>query len=166
MTVDSLQVYTNTLEALPKVEVWAANFAKWVADRTIDAELEESAEADFTFEYGQSSLKTELELLGINPSLSDAISDFSDAWETGLNASVLTTLTAVGFGSITKTEFDLATVTAGKAKIQELENSPPTPTSESKFPEKFRDATLGLTVTITGTTPGGDPKVLAGVAVI
>ena len=166
MSVSPLQVWIDTLKALPPAEVWAPNFASWVADRTIDAELDPSAGATFTFVYGESALATALEALGPNPSKSLAIKDFADAWEVGLLASTLTTATASGFSSIAKTELDPPSIIAGKAKIQELEFSPLTSTSDSEFPPKFRDATLLLTVTLTGTSTGGDPKVLENVPVI
>lgn len=188
MAVDVLQDWKDTLAALPKVAdtSWAANFAGWYADRIVGITTNPAnlVPVGFTFTFAQPVFAAQL--LALTP-VGDALSGitgFANAWETAL----LATTVAVSPGSaippptpptifsvVTTTVIDPASIAAGKAKILELVTAPPVADAQnSLFPVKFRDATLLLTITVTGLDsqpppsagPGPQPLVAANVPLI
>jgi hypothetical protein len=170
MAIDSLAVWQSTFEALPKQADWTQNFVDWVDDRvTSKMELPglfHASGTPFTFTFTKATMKTALDALTTTDDQAQAISDFADAWGDAVTASVAVVIPLTYIGTdtpttkwsvVTTTLIDPASITAGKAVINTLASEPPAATS--KFPEKFRDAFLSLTVTTTGLdstpTPAG-----------
>ena len=173
MAVDALSVWKTTLAALPKVadNSWADNFANWYADRIVNITTNPSAlvPTGFVFTFAKPVFKSALLALTPTTSALAGITGFANAWESALNAT--TVVVASGsfippssphtlFSAVASTIIDPASIAAGKAKIIELVSAPPVADAmNSLFPIKFRDATLLLTITVTGTnsvtpTPG------------
>ncbi len=187
--IDPLNIWKSTLQDLPKVDtpVWATNFANWYAERIakIEPNPDSLSAVGFTFIFNKALFATLLSTLPPTPSQPGGISSFAAAWETA----VLTTLfpatlsIAAGtvipppspsttFSSIISVVLDPASVVAGKAKIMELVSAPVAgDATDSQFPVKFREATLKLTITITGLdstpTPAGPlPLVAASIPLV
>ena len=170
--IDSLSIWQSTFEALSKQEDWTQNFADWVDNRVTNkmdliGVLHPSGNA-LSFTFNKSTFKSALELLPIVSNKVIGVTGFANAWESALLASSVSTLSGSYIGSATPTTtwsvvnstvLDAPGIAAGKAKILELANDPNVGAGESKFPEKFMDAFLLLTVTTTGLdstpTPAG-----------
>lgn len=185
MAIDPLPVWQSTLAALPAVgdTSWALNFANWYADRIVAITTDPAAliPVGFTFPFPVALFATQLQAIAPNPSALAGITAFADAWE----AAMLATIPSVSSGSavpppspptifsvVISTVLDPAGIAAGKAKIIELAASPPVGDAlNSQFPVKFREATLLLTITVTGLdstpTPAGPlPLVAANVPLV
>lgn len=161
MAIDSLSTWKSTFDALAKQSDWTPDFSTWVDDRvTSKMDLPGIGHASppaFTFTFAKSTFKAALDLLVPVADVTVGITSFSVAWETAVIASVavvkalsfIGTLTpATQWSSVTSTVIDPASILLGKAKIIELASEDPD--APSKFPDKFRDAFLLLTVTTTG----------------
>jgi hypothetical protein len=188
MTIDGLGTWQSELALLPKVAdtSWANNFASWYADRIIGITTDPTklVPTGFVFTFAQSLFASSLLSLTPTADTTAGITGFANAWETALNA----TVAVVGPGSfippstpntlfsvVTTTTIDPASIALGKAKLLELITAPPVadPLS-SLFPEKFRDATLLLTITSIGLDsepippggPGPQPLTAANIPLI
>lgn len=186
MAVDILQIWKDELANLPKVTdtSWAANFSAWYADRLTGITTDPAAlvPSGFVFTFAESIFAAQLIALTPTTSALDGIQGFADAWEVALNAT--TVVVAPGsavpppspsttFSAVTTTVIDPASIAAGKAKLIELVTAPPVADpQDSLFPVKFREATLLLTITVSGldSTPPGSggplPLVAANVPLI
>lgn len=183
MAIDPLSTWKTTLAALPKTadNSWADNFANWYADRIAGITTDPSAlvPTGFVFTFAKPIFKTQLLALTPTPSALAGITGFANAWETALNAT--TVVVAPGtfkppsspatiFSVVASTIIDPASIAAGKAKIIELVTAPPVDDAmNSQFPIKFRDATLLLTIIITGTnsaTPTPSPLTVSNVPLV
>ena len=175
--IDPLNVWKSTLKDLPKVDnpIWAINFANWYGDRiqNIEPDPTKLQPAGFVFIFNRVLFASLLSALPPTPSQPAGIAMFAAAWE----AAILTTVfpatlsassgtvvpppsPATTFSVVNSVILDPASVAAGKAKILELASAPLTgDATESQFPVKFREATLKLTITVTGLdstpTPAG-----------
>jgi len=166
MAVDSLQDWKDELEDLSKVltTIWAPNFAEWYADRIVSMETDSTATTNFAFNFAEAAFAAELIVLAPADQVT-GINNFADAWETAILATTPTATAAAGFDSVSSIAIDAASIALGKLKILELIAAvPEADAQDSLFPVKFRDATLLLTVTISGTI-SGSPGSVPGVTV-
>lgn len=182
MAVDSLNIWKSTLSSLPKVTdgSWSSSFSSWYANRIIAISPDPSVliPAGFLFTFNVAIFSSMLSSLTPVPTAAAGILGFANAWEAALLAS--TAVMGPGsalvppspptiFSVVITTVIDPASIALGKAKLLELVTAPPeTDANNSLFPEKFRDATLLLTITVTGldSTPipaGPLPLVAASV---
>ena len=188
MAVDPLATWKSTLAALPKVSdsSWADNFAAWYAGRIVGITTSPSAfvPTGFTFTFARSLFASNLRALGPTVSAVAGITAFANAWLAAMQASVAVvapgsfkppTTPKTLFSSIVSTMIDPASTTAARAKLIELVTAPAVDdANNSQFPVKFRDATLLLTITVTGLDsepppsagPGPQPLVVAGVPLV
>ncbi len=188
MAVDSLDIWKQTLEALPKVGdvSWALNFAAWAAERvnnkieTDPTSLDSSA--GFTFVFNEPVFAGALAALPPTPSQALGIAGFAAAWETAILTTIFpaTLNVAAGafippqsnatlFSAVNSVLLDPPSIVAGKAKIMELVSAPPAGSGlDSQFAEKFREAFLELTITVVGldsTPPPAGPLPLTAALV-
>lgn len=180
MAIDALSVWKSTMAALPKTtdNTWAANFSGWINDRLASADTDPTQLVNATplsFVLDDAGMQSDLEALSPSSNATTAIADFADAFEASLNNTVVvvtagafippsgpTTL----FSAVSSTTIDAASITAAKAKINELASEPPVAdVDDSKFPEKYREAFLLLTITVIGTDSDGPPNPLTAAAV-
>ncbi len=164
MAIDPLVTWRSTLAALPSTStpIWAVNFSQWYADRIVNIETDPSFLVDpgFSFVFSISTFKSALEVLPPTTDQLAGITAFATAWESAILASTVSAFPgafippstpATLFSIVSTTVIDPAGIAAGKAKIIELATA--LPVSDpllSEFPVKFREATLLLTVTVTG----------------
>ena len=179
MAVDPLQTWKDELEALPpKADPsWAPQFAKWYADRIVSIETDPSAlvASGFTFTFNEALFAAGLTVLPPTLDQASGILGFATAWEAALLASLVVvgpgsfippSTPATLFSVVITSLVDVPSISLGKLKLLELVTAPPTADAQaSEFPEKFRDATLLLTMTVTGTNsvvpPGGPNPLVA-----
>lgn len=179
MAIDALQIWKDELAALPKVAdtSWAANFAAWYADRLAGITTSPSAlvPTGFVFTFAQAAFAAQLLSLAPTTSAAAGIMGFANAWQTALLATTAVvgpgsfkppTSPATLFSAVISTIIDPASITAGKAKLLELVTAPPVADPQnSAFPVKFREATLLLSITVTGLdstpTPAGPLPLVA-----
>lgn len=177
MAVNALSIWQSTLAALAKTEdaSWATNFAAWYADQIAGIEPDPSTltPAGWSFTFAQPLFVTELTALAPTDDATTGISGFADAWETAILATAAscsagTTYGGATFGSVSSTVIDPPSIVAGKAKIMELVAAATVADAlDSEFPAKFRDATLLLTITVTGTdSSSGAPLVAPEVPLV
>ena len=170
MTIDSLNIWKQTLEDLPKVGdiSWAINFANWAGERVNNKIETDSIALDttagFIFIFNIPIFAGALAALPPTPSQAIGIAGFAAAWETAILTTIFPATLNVSagafippqsnsttFSSVTSALLDPISIVAGKAKIMELINAPFTGTGlDSQFAEKFREAFLELTITVTG----------------
>lgn len=178
MPIEPLQTWKDELENLPKVadNSWALNFANWYASMIIGIEPDPAAltPTGWVFTFPAPVFAANLQSLAPTDSQLDGISGFADAWLAAAQISTIVVApgTIVGpppgtppaiFSVVNpppETQIDPSSVTAAKAKILELVTAPPAGSAQdSQFPEKFRDATLLLTISVSGLdstpTPAG-----------
>lgn len=169
---DPVVDWLTTFSLLPKVmnTSWQANFANWYADRiqNLMPDTKLDVTAGFTFTFGKSAFQTALASVS-------SIADFANAWETGLLASAVTVSTGAFvdeksnltlFSAVATAILDLPSIALGKAKILELVGvSPIGDALDSKFPVKFRQATLLLTMTVSGSDSSPTPVPLVAATV-
>ena len=149
-------------------------FAKWYADRIkaitsggtglipqVTGLDTSGAAPPWSFTFNEAVFAAQLSTIPITTSQVTGVTNFANAWETAILAS----LAAVGpgcfippsspatlFSAVAGVVIDPASVALGKAKIIELGTSPLVASAQdSEFPIKFREATLLLTVTVSGT---------------
>jgi hypothetical protein len=172
--------WTDSLADLPKVgdTSWAENFADYYADMISEIEPDPTVmiPLDFTFTFNKDLFKSNLILLAPTPNALAGITGFANAW----SAAVLATVVVVGtntvygspatnantFSAVTTSLINPASIAAGQAIILTLATDPPVgDTKDSKFPEKFRNATLALKIDVTGLdstpTPAGPLPLVA-----
>lgn len=171
MAVSPIAVWKNTLNKLPKVKdkSWAKNFAKWYADRVLKITTKPSkfVPAAFSFKFAQPVFVSALKLLKPVSASKAGITNFANAWEKAIKATIVTTgpnsfkpptSPATKFSVVSSVVIDPASIAKGKKKLLELIKAKPVGNAlDSKFAPIFRDATLLLTITVTGldsTTPG------------
>ena len=174
MAIDALGpgpgTWKTTLAALPKVanDSWADNFAAWYAGRLTGIEPDSAAlvPVGFVFTFPESTFADGLRALGPSEDALAAIEDFAAAWRTAIEEMVYPTSLAVDVGTtvapfspapnttfseITSVVIDSDSIDAAVEKIVELATaSPVADPFDSEFPVKFREATLLLTITVTG----------------
>lgn len=180
--IDPLAVWKSSLAALPKTanNSWAPNFATWYADRISGIEplfIALDASAGFTFTFAKQVFETALLNLGPAASAVAGLTAFANAWQSAMLASTVVVLPGAfippstpptTFSSIIPpVVLDAPGIVAGKAKIIELASAPVvSDPNDSQFPVKFREATLELTITVTGlnsAAPTPQPLIAAGV---
>lgn len=183
MAVDPLATWQSTLAALPKVgdNSWAMNFASWYAGRIVGIAPSPAAlvPTGFVFTFNTALFASGLQTLPPTASAAAGITAFANAWLAAMDAS--TAVVAAGtfkppstpatlFSVVATTVIDTASKTAAKAKLLELITAPAVgDATMSQFPIKFRDATLLLTITVSGTnsvTPTPGPLVVPAVPLI
>jgi len=135
------------------------NVAEWTDDRVPNMELPGIQGTGLTFTFNKGSFQTELEAINTS-TLHDGVVALADAWATAIGGSVADVAVGSSVGApspattwsvVGSTVIDGASVTAGRDKLLELENSPIAGTpEESEFPVKLREAFLLLTITTTG----------------
>jgi hypothetical protein len=176
--IDPLSTWNSTFNALPKVSdpSWSLTLANWYADRITGIQPDQTqlnTGAGFTFVFDSALFAAGLAVL--TPTLIQAagIAGFASAWSAALATTIypVTLLVAPGafippttpatlFSAVTAAIIDPTSIVAGVAKINELATVSPEATSV--FAEKFRDATLLLSITVTGLnsiTPTPTPLV-------
>lgn len=165
MAIDALQIWKDELAALPKVAdtSWAANFAAWYADRLAGITTSPSAlvPTGFVFTFAEAIFAAQLLSLTPTTSALAGITGFANAWEAALNATTVVvgpgsfkppSSPATLFSVVATTIIDPPSIALGKAKLLELVTAPPVADPQnSQFPVKFREATLLLTITVSGT---------------
>ena len=164
MSLEPLSVWKSTLAALPPTNTgaWSANFASWYATRTLPISPDPSVflASGFLFTFNSAIFQTQLSaLMPVNNAVA-GITGFANAWEAAILAS--TVLVAPGsalvppspptiFSVVATSIIDAPSIALGKLKLLELVSAPQVPdANDSQFPEKFRDATMLLTFTVTG----------------
>lgn len=165
MPIDALQDWKDELENLPKVNdsSWALNFAEWYADRLVNIEADSSVldtSAGFVFTFAETTFALALTSLSPTTDPVAGITSFANAWESAILATTVVVAPgafippsdpATTFSAVTGTVIDPPSIAAAKAKIIELGSSSPVDDpQDSEFPVKFREATLLLTITVTG----------------
>lgn len=181
MTVDILTTWKSTLFALPNVgsSIWSTNFSQWYADRIANIEPNPTSlvPTTFVFTFPVSTFATALAALTNTNNATTGITGFADAWKSAIQTMAFPATLSVAtgafeppatsastFSSVASVVIDPASITAAYNKILELATSPNVSGDASEFPKKFRDATLLLTITVSGddsTTPGdGGPLAL------
>jgi len=161
--IDALPVWKSTLAALPPTTgAWSPAFSAWYAGRIIAISPDPLVlvPAGFLFTFNVATFSTMLSALAPVPTAAAGILGFANAWEAALLAStaimgpgsaLVPPSPATIFSVVILTVIDPASIALGKAKLLELATAPPeTDANDSLFPEKFRDATLLLTITVTG----------------
>lgn len=191
MAIDALQVWKDTLAALPKVAdpSWALNFAGWVADRVPNITPDPSildASAGFTFVFAEPIFAAALVALPPSPSAILGVTGFALAWETAILTNIFPATLNVAAGAkrngssapadtfsvVTSVLLDPVSIVAAKAKIIELAAAAPvSDPQDSEFPIKFREAFLLLKINVIGLdstpTPAGPlPLVVMGAPLI
>ena len=153
---------------------WAANFANWVYGRVVANQLLGVVTAAVPLNFQKSVFQAQLESCVITTSSLAGATQFANAWEAAIMASATLMVSSgdyVGssgpgttWGSVDSKIIDPASISAGKAIIISLGSEGPVSlSSDSKFPEKFRNAFLALTGTISGkdsVPPPGGPNTL------
>lgn len=181
--IDSLATWQSTLAALPKVAdaSWSLNFANWYANRIVNIQPNQTilnTAAGFTFTFPTSTFASQLATLTPTTNQLSGVTGFANAWAAAMTLIVFPVSLSVSagafvgisspptlFSTVTATVLDPASIAAGKAKILELATAPVVSDPlMSEFAEKFRDATLLLTITVTGLNsvpppPGPQPLV-------
>ena len=172
MPVDALQDWKDELENLPKVSdsSWSLNFAEWYADRIVNIEADSlvlDTSAGFLFTFAEATFALALSSLAPTTDPVAGITNFATAWEGAILASIVVvspgafippSSPATIFSVVTGTVIDPPSIAAAKAKIIELSSSSPVDDpQDSEFPVKFREATLLLTITVTGLNSAPTP---------
>ena len=163
MAVDPLNLWRSTLAALPPTTgAWAPSFSSWYAGRIVGISPDPLVlvPAGFLFTFNVAIFSSMLSALAPVPTAAAGILGFANAWEAALLAStaimgpgsaLVPPSPATIFSVVITTLIDPASIALGKAKLLELVSAPPeTDANDSLFPEKFREATLLLTITVTG----------------
>lgn len=176
--IDALSVWQSTLAALPKVNdnSWSGNFANWYSNRITNIEPDQTklnTGAGFIFTFSEATFQSQLVLLTPTTNQAAGIAGFANAWASAIALTVFPATLNVSpgsfippasppsiFSAVTSVIIDPASIIAATAKINELATAPPVSDPlMSQFPEKFRDATLLLTITVVGLdstpTPAG-----------
>lgn len=167
--IDPLSTWQSTFASIPKVSdnSWASNVATWYSDRITNIEpnqTELNTAAGFSFTFSEAVFQAQLALLPPTTNQATGIAGFASAWSSAIALTIYPATLSVApgaylgvsspptlFSSITSVIIDPTSITAAVAKINELASAPPAnDPSMSEFPEKFRDATLLLTITVTG----------------
>lgn len=172
--IEPLSTWKTELQNLPKVgdTSWAANFAGWYADMIVNIQPDTStfSAAGFSFTFNTATFAAGLIGLQPTPDATAGITGFANAWEQAILSSVLVVGTgsallpstpATTFSVVAASIINPPSIALGKAKIISLATLGIP--SESKFPEYFRDATLMLNFSVTGTnsvTPPAGPNPL------
>ena len=191
MAVDTLTKWQQELKNLPASDnpVWATNFANWYFDRisaagAVDgqglfADPASLVPTTWVFTFDKATFVTQLQPLPQTDDALTGITNFANAWEAAMLTSTISVAPGTFippsspptlFSVVASAVFDPPSIAVAKALIQTLVTAPPTDDAEtSEFAEKFRDATLSLTVTVSGTnsvapTPG--PLVAAAVPLV
>lgn len=186
--IDPLATWKSTFNALPKVgdSVWADNFAKWYKDRIIAIEPDPSklTAVGFVFKFDAEVFAAALKALTPTSVAAEGVSKMADAWLSAISLVVYPATLSVSVGSFVSSAspptlfsviisvlLDPSSILSAKAKLLELITSPKTAGNDSKFPELFREATLLLSITVTGLNsvpppPGPMPLVAALVPLI
>jgi hypothetical protein len=164
MSIKPLQDWKDALEALPKVgdASWALAFADFYEEMILQITTDPSimTPVGFTFTFNKAIFAAQLATLAPTPDALAGITGFANAW----NAAVLSTIVVVGpgtvygspspattFSAVVTSLINPASIAAGQAIILTLATEPPVgDPQDSKFPEKFRDATLALMIDVTG----------------
>jgi hypothetical protein len=163
MALEPLNIWKSTLAALPPTAgAWAPQFSAWYAARILPISPDPSifVAAGFLFTFNSAIFQTQLTALApVNNALA-GITGFANAWEAAILAS--TVLVSPGsalvpptpatiFSVVATSLIDTSSIALGKAKLLELVSAPQVPdANDSQFPEKFREATMLLTMSVTG----------------
>ena len=183
MAIDALSIWKTTLENLQPVGdvSWANNFADWIDQRVTNKLIVGKKVSQSTFTFNKSVFAAQLQSLSYTEDALSGITNFANAWENAVLASTMVVPPGTYFESsspkttwstVQSTVIDPASVQIGKLVIISLSAAPVATTAQnSLFPEKFRNAFLSLTVTITGldsqTPPNGPmPLVLPAASVV
>lgn len=165
--IDSLDKWKDTFNALPKVgdSSWTDNFANWYKDRivTIEPDASKLTAVGFVFKFDADIFSAALKALTPTLSAVEGISKMADAWLSAMSLVIYPATLSVSAGSfigsaspptlfsaIISVLLDPPSILAAKVKLLELITSPRTSGNDSKFPELFREATLLLSITVTG----------------
>lgn len=163
--IDPLATWKSELKKLEPIDSadWAIKFAQFVADRVPMAELDAkvmTATGLFSFTFNQALFASGLFPILPSPSAPPVILQFANAWEAAVLASVAVSTPGIAFNPATpatifsaviSTTVDIPSVAIGKLKIMELAYiKVDKDTDGSEFAEKFRDAFLSLTFTVSG----------------
>lgn len=171
MAIDVLQIWKDELANLPKVgdNSWVTNFSTWYADRIVNIEPDPSflVPIGFIFTFAKPVFETQLLTLTPTNDQVAGITGFANAWEAALLASTIViapgtyippATPATTFSIVASSIIDLTSIALGKAKLLELVTAPPVADAQnSLFPVKFREATLLLTITVSGTNSVSPP---------
>ena len=176
MTLEALTIWKSTFKAevVPTASPeWTTNMTNWYTDRINTPNLElpglTLVAPPLPMVFGSSAFKAIFETLSAGLTQEAAMIIIADAWQAGLDASIVSVLAGDSIGvpsnattwsSVTSSIFDAPSIAAGKAKILELIGAPNVDDAlDAEMPVKFREATLLLTVTTTGLdstpSPGG-----------
>ena len=159
-----LPAWKASIAAIPpsKGPVWANNFANWYATEiaTIFPKPPTLVPTGFVFTFNTAVFIT---MLSKNPPTLDpvaGINGFANAWEAALLASVVVVSPGTYYGSpgpattfsvVIASIIDVPSIALGKLHLLNLVAAPPAAGgADSKFPQIFREATLMLTMTVTG----------------
>jgi hypothetical protein len=168
MAIDPLNTWKQTLADLPKVSspIWALNFANWYADRIANIAPDPSAlvASSFTFVFNSATFAAQLALLPPTLDPVSGIAGFAAAWSAAIALTIYPVTLLVGpgafippstpatlFSAVTMVMINPASLVLAQAKIMELVTAPVvSDPMDSVFAEKFRDATLQLSIMVTG----------------
>jgi hypothetical protein len=183
MPIEPLQVWKDEFEKLPKVKdpSWAQTMANWYADMIAGIEPDPTIlnSPGFTFTYNPAIFAAAM--VSIPPSVDpvSGVALIATAWESSMVAAIALALPgtillppspATTFSVVTSTLIDPPSILAAKATLLGLATAPKTNKgNDSQYPVKLREATLQLTITISGmnsVVPTPAPLVAASIPLI
>lgn len=164
MPVDPLNTWKSTLASLPSVSdaSWSISFSSWYASRIIGISPDPSVflASGFLFTFNTALFATGLVALPPVPTTAAGVLGFAAAWEAAILASVvivgpgsalLPSSPATLFSVVAATIIDPTSIVLAKAKLMELATAAAVSDAmDSEFPVKFREATLLLSISVTG----------------
>lgn len=179
MSLEPLATWQSTFKAqMPPVAVgtWPLSMTNWYAERFNTPNLDlpglTLSTSPLPAVFGNAPFMALFSTLAPGLSQAAAMMIVANAWEAGLLASIVTVAPGSSIGApspattwsaVASSIFDPPSIAAGKAKILELVGADNVADAlDAQMPVKFREATLLLTVTTTGTdsTPsGGSPLI-------
>lgn len=173
--IDPLPTWKSELEAIePAADpvTAAKNLATWYSERIAGIQPDPTAlvASGFVFNFALPIFQSQLLALTPVTTPIEGIKKFADAWEAAMLATVVVvapgsfippTSPPTLFSVVLTTLIDPPSIQLGKLKILELVASPPASSApDSKFADKFFEATSLLTITVTGldsTPPPAGP---------
>lgn len=168
MPVDPLDTWKKTHKDLKKVAgpEWAMNFATWYDDRIKNISPDPAAitASSFTFVFNKAIFAAQLSVIPPTPSKMVGMTMFVGAWMSAMALTLFPVTLNVGSGAfigspapptlfsvINSVIIDPPSLIAAQAKLMELlmvENE--SDAMDSQMPVKFREATLLLSITVSG----------------
>jgi hypothetical protein len=174
------------LEEFDKLEktntpAWSVTMANWYADMITGIQPDPTifTAVGFTFTFNPSVFATAMAAAAPSVDPFAGVSIIANAWESAMLAAIvvcgpgsilLPPSPATTFSVVSTTIIDIPSITLGKTSLLGLATAPQTNKgTDSQYPKKLREATLSLTITVSGLnsiTPTPAPFVASSVPLI